>query len=216
MNRESVSNGRMVGALKGIALMLCGLSILPFSGCSVSKPAPVTIAFAQGQMAPPSSVAANSSTLFAATVMGVILGVRSLPQFEGLSTSAEHNPLTRQFNQTCSVVKNQILPLLTGLTAVMVHRCWMVINALPLLCLSLSLGLIEGLVQRDIRKFQSARESAWLFHGIKQCGTAVFFVPFFLFMVWLTPVSPFWFFLPMALGLGVWLALSLRFFKKSV
>ncbi len=69
MNRESVSNGRMVGALKGIALMLCGLSILPFSGCSVSKPAPVTIAFAQGQMAPPSSVAANSSTLFAATVI---------------------------------------------------------------------------------------------------------------------------------------------------
>ncbi len=141
---------------------------------------------------------------------------RSLPQFQGPSTSAEHNPLTRQFNQTCSAIKNQILPLLTGLAAVIAHRCWMAINALPLLCLSLSLGLIEGLVQRDIRKFQSARESAWLFHGIKQCGGAVFFVPFFLFMVWLTPVSPLWFFLPMALGLGVWLALSLRFFKKSV
>jgi len=68
MNRESVSNGRMIGALRGIALMLCGLSLLPFSGCGVSKPAPVTIAFAQGQMAPPSSVAANSSTQFAATV----------------------------------------------------------------------------------------------------------------------------------------------------
>jgi len=68
MNCESVSNGRMIVALKSIALMLCGLSLLPFSGCSVSKPAPVTIAFTQGQMAPPSSVAANSSTQFAATV----------------------------------------------------------------------------------------------------------------------------------------------------
>src|SRR6202050_2810996 len=68
MNRESVSNGRMIGAIKGIALTLCGLSLLFFSGCSATKPAPVTIAFAQGQMAPPSSVGANSSTQFAATV----------------------------------------------------------------------------------------------------------------------------------------------------
>ncbi len=68
MNRESVSNGRMISALRGIALMLCGLSLLLSSGCTVSKPAPVTIAFAQGQMAPPSSVAANTSTQFAATV----------------------------------------------------------------------------------------------------------------------------------------------------
>lgn len=68
MNRESVSNGRIIGVLRGIALILCGLSLLPFSGCGVSKPAPVTIGFAQGQMAPPSSVAANSSTQFAAMV----------------------------------------------------------------------------------------------------------------------------------------------------
>jgi integrating conjugative element membrane protein (TIGR03747 family) len=140
----------------------------------------------------------------------------SLPEFQGASASAEHNPFARQFNQSCSAVKNQILPLLTGVAAVMAHRCWMAINALPLLCLSLGLGLIDGLVQRDIRKFQNARESSWLFHGIKRCGTALFFVPFFLFMVWLTPVSPLWFFLPMTLGLGVWVAFCLRFFKKSV
>ena len=68
MNPESVSNGRMIDTFRGIALMLCGLCLLSFSGCSVSKPAPVAIAFAQGQMTPPSSVAANSSTQFAATV----------------------------------------------------------------------------------------------------------------------------------------------------
>jgi hypothetical protein len=68
MNRESVSNGQMIGALRGMALMVWCLSLFLFSGCSVSKPAPVTIAFAQGQMAPPSTVAANSSTQFAATI----------------------------------------------------------------------------------------------------------------------------------------------------
>src|SRR6202050_579457 len=68
MNRESVSNGRMISAIKAIASTLCGLSLLFLSGCSATKPAPVTIAFAQGQMAPPSSVGANSSTQVAATV----------------------------------------------------------------------------------------------------------------------------------------------------
>jgi hypothetical protein len=89
MNRESVSNGRMIGALKGIALIFCGMSLLPFSGCSVSKPAPVSIAFAQGQMAPPSSVAANSSTQFAATVNNdpANLGVSWLLTCNGAASS---------------------------------------------------------------------------------------------------------------------------------
>jgi hypothetical protein len=89
MNRESVSNGRMVGPLKAIASMLCGLSLLPFSGCSVSKPAPATITFAQGQMAPPSSVAANSSTQFAAMVVNdpANLGVSWLLTCNGAAAS---------------------------------------------------------------------------------------------------------------------------------
>ena len=104
---------------------------------------------------------------------------QSLPQLQGASASAEHNPFARKFNQACSAVKNQILPLLTGLTAVMVHRCWIVINALPLLVLSLSLGLIEGLVQRDIRKFQSARETTSCFIGLKNVEPLYFLFHFF-------------------------------------
>jgi hypothetical protein len=68
MNPESAPNGRMIAVVRGIALMMFVFSLLPFSGCGASKPAPVTIAFGQGQMAPPASVAANSSTQFAATV----------------------------------------------------------------------------------------------------------------------------------------------------
>ena len=140
----------------------------------------------------------------------------SLPHFQGASASADHNPLAREFSHTCSALKTQILPLLTGIVAVVVKRLWIFITALPLLALSMGVGLIDGLVQRDIRKFQGARETTLLFHRIKKCGTALFFVPFFLYMAWLSPVSPLWFFLPMAAGLGLWLTLTMRFFKKSV
>ena len=96
-------------------------------------------------------------------------------QFHGDSSSPEHNPFAKKFTQTCSVMKGQILPLLSGTLAVVVKRFWVFIMALPLFLLSLILGLVDGLVQRDIRKFKGARESTLLFHKIKRSGAALFF-----------------------------------------
>lgn len=137
-------------------------------------------------------------------------------QFQNASSSAEHNPFAREFIQTCSVMKNQILPLLSGALAVILKRFWVFITALPLFLMSLMIGLVDGLVQRDIRKFQGARESSLLFHTIRYSGTALFFLPLLLYFAWLSPVSPVWFFIPMAVAMGLWLTFSLRFFKKYV
>jgi integrating conjugative element membrane protein (TIGR03747 family) len=160
----------------------------------------------RNQAAQPSDICFSSFSTFSS----------SLPHFQGTSASADHNPIAREFSQICSALKTRILPLLTGVVAVVIYRLWVFITALPLLALSLGLGLIDGLVQRDIRKFQGAGETALLFHRLKRGGAALFFVPFFLYMAWLSPVSPLRFFLPMAAGLGLWLALTMRFFKKSV
>ena len=137
-------------------------------------------------------------------------------QFHGDSSSPEHNPFAKKFTQTCSVMKGQILPLLSGTLAVILKRCWVFIMALPLFLLSLILGFVDGLVQRDIRKFKGARESTLLFHKIKRSGAALFFLPLFAYFAWLSPVSPAWFFVPMAVALGLWLTFSVRFFKKYV
>lgn len=137
-------------------------------------------------------------------------------QFHGDASSPEHNPFAQKFTQTCSVVKNQILPLLSGTLAVIVKRFWVFIMALPLFLLSLILGFVDGLVQRDIRKFKGARESTLLFHKIKRSGAGLFFLPLLAYFVWLSPVSPAWFFVPMAIGLGLWFTFSVRFFKKYV
>jgi hypothetical protein len=69
MNRESVWWRPVRCSRPGLLLLVvCGFLILLFTGCGVTKSLPTTIAFAPGQMAPPSSVAANSSTQFAATI----------------------------------------------------------------------------------------------------------------------------------------------------
>lgn len=138
-----------------------------------------------------------------------------LPHFQP-SHSTAANPFSQEFTQTCSVAKYQILPLLSGIAAVMVMRLWVFITALPLFLLTLSIGLVDGLAQRDIRKFQGARESTLLFHRIKRSGAVIFFLPLLAYFAWLSPISPLWFLMPMAVALGGWLALSLRFFKKYV
>ena len=59
-------------------------------------------------------------------------------------------------------------------------RFFIFLLALPLFILFVCLGCVDGLVQRDIRKFQAARESTYFFHRIKRTWTFCFFVPLFL------------------------------------
>ena len=70
MNSKSVWYRRTTYSTskRWLLLLLCGLSAMLFTACSPTKSAPTTIAFAPGQMAPPTSVAANSTTQFAAVV----------------------------------------------------------------------------------------------------------------------------------------------------
>lgn len=137
-------------------------------------------------------------------------------QFQNASASPDYNPFANQFIQTCSVTKNQILPLLSGVLAVILMRFWVFVTAIPLFWLSLTIGWIDGLAQRDIRKFQGARESSLLFHTFRYSGTTLFFLPLLIYFCWLSPLSPAWFFIPMAIVMGFWLTFSLRFFKKYV
>jgi hypothetical protein len=69
MNRESVWYRPTRCSRLGLLLFaLCGLPTMLSTGCGTTKSLPTIIAFAQGQMAPPSSAEANSSVQFAATV----------------------------------------------------------------------------------------------------------------------------------------------------
>jgi integrating conjugative element membrane protein (TIGR03747 family) len=99
-------------------------------------------------------------------------------------------------------------------TRLVATRLWLFILSLPLFLLCFCVGMVDGLVQRDIRKFQSARESALLFHWIKGTGLVCLVLPFFMYVVCPWPLSALWFLSPMAIVLGCVTQMGLRSFKK--
>ena len=54
---------------------------------------------------------------------------QKLPYFK--SAAAEKNPFANSLNQSCSVFRNKILPLLSGVAAVITLRSWIFITAFP-------------------------------------------------------------------------------------
>lgn len=101
-----------------------------------------------------------------------------------------------------------------GATLILANRLCIFILALPLFLLCLSVGIVDGLVQRDIRKFQGARESAFIFHWIKLAIGFCLFFPFFIYLVCPWPLSSLWFLVTMAMVMGGLVQMGLRSFKK--
>lgn len=104
--------------------------------------------------------------------------------------------------------------LVLGVTVIVLMRGAVFVLALPVFLLMVGLGLVDGLVRRDVRKFQAARESTYLFHRLRNTGKPCFFVPLFAYFVCPLAISPLWFLLPMAIVLGGIVQLSVQLFKK--
>lgn len=113
-------------------------------------------------------------------------------------------------------IKRQVVPLIWGISQIVLTRLYGLCLAIPLFLLCLSVGFVDGLVQRDIRKFQGARESTLLFHELKRGSAFWFFGPLFIYLVLPWPVSPQWFLVPLAIGMGVLVQLGAKSFKKYI
>ncbi len=124
--------------------------------------------------------------------------------------------LKKPLQPVWQTIRSEILPLLWGVTGIILTRVFMFLLALPLFLLCLGLGLVDGLVQRDIRKFQGARESTLLFHELKRGSSFWFFVPLLMYLVLPWPVSPQWFLVPSAMILGLITQFGAKSFKKYV
>jgi integrating conjugative element membrane protein (TIGR03747 family) len=127
------------------------------------------------------------------------------PELEAIKNKAIHS---------WSRVFYSVLTLFLGSAFIVGMRLFIFLLSLPLFLLGMGLGCVDGLVQRDIRKFQAARESTYVFHRIKRTWKPCFFISLFLYFVWPFFVPPLWFLMPMALALGFMVQLSVRSFKK--
>lgn len=85
---------------------------------------------------------------------------------------------------------------------------------LPLFCMAAFVGLVDGLVRRDIRRFGAGRESGFVYHRAKAALMPLLVLPWVIYLALPVSVSPLLILLPSAVLLGVVVDIAAGSFKK--
>lgn len=93
-------------------------------------------------------------------------------------------------------------------------RLFTFMMSLPLLVSAIFIGIVDGLGQRDIRKFEGARESTFFFHRIKPMISKIFYLLFLIYLCLPFSFHPLVILVPMMVLLSLTIMLTLRSYKK--
>lgn len=86
--------------------------------------------------------------------------------------------------------------------------------AIPAFVLFGCVGLIDGLVQRDLRRRGAGRESSFIYHHARAAIPPLLVAPFVIYLALPVSLHPGWVVLPAALLTSIAVALTARSFKK--
>ncbi|MBT2375324.1 TIGR03747 family integrating conjugative element membrane protein [Pseudomonas fluorescens] len=108
--------------------------------------------------------------------------------------------------------------LLAGAYTVLVFlvRLLVLFLSLPLFAMAAFVGLVDGLVRRDIRRFEAGRESGFLYHRAKACVMPLAVLPWVVYLALPISVAPVLILLPAACLLGLTVNLTTATFKKHL
>jgi hypothetical protein len=107
-----------------------------------------------------------------------------------------------------------VATILVGSVEIIVIRFSLFIAFVPLIGLVQFVLVIDGLVQRDKRKFQGARESTFLFHRLRPLVGFSISILFFIYMAIPRACIPDVFLVPMAMLSGLLAMFAIKSFKK--
>ena len=117
-------------------------------------------------------------------------------------------------------VKNiDFLTLLLKTSEIVLTRLIQYELSLPLFVVVIGVLAIDGLVMRDIRRFQGARESTFIFHRAKRGLSVCIFIPFLIYLacpISLSSLGSALFLLLHAMLVGLLLRIAITHFKKYV
>ena len=85
---------------------------------------------------------------------------------------------------------------------------------LPLFCMAAFVGLVDGLVRRDIRRFGAGRESGFVYHRAKATLMPLLMMPWVIYLALPVSLSPLLMLFPSALLLGIVVNITVGSFKK--
>lgn len=99
-------------------------------------------------------------------------------------------------------------------TLVFLVRLLVLCLTLPLLLMAAFVGLVDGLVRRDIRRFGAGRESGFIYHRARASLIPLAVLPWVTYLALPVSVNPLLILLPSAALLGVAVCIAAATFKK--
>lgn len=99
-------------------------------------------------------------------------------------------------------------------TLTFVLRIFILLLTMPLFLLAALVGVIDGLVRRDIRRFGCGYESGFIYHHAKRAVAPVFFLTWIIYLSLPFSVNPCVILLPAAGIFGCAITVSIGTFKK--
>ncbi|MBA4682162.1 MAG: TIGR03747 family integrating conjugative element membrane protein [Pseudomonas sp.] len=95
-------------------------------------------------------------------------------------------------------------------------RLLVLVLTLPLFLLAAFVGLVDGLVRRDVRKFGAGRESGFVYHRAKASLMPLAVMPWIIYLTLPISLHPLFVLLPSAALLGVAVCITASSFKKYI
>lgn len=93
-------------------------------------------------------------------------------------------------------------------------RLFVLCLTLPMFLTAAFVGLVDGLVQRDIRRFGAGHESGFLYHRVKATILPIAVMPWVVYLALPVSMHPVWILLPSAIAMCFALNLTAATFKK--
>ena len=93
-------------------------------------------------------------------------------------------------------------------------RLLILLLTLPLMLTAVFVGLVDGLVRRDVRRFGAGRESGFVYHRAKAALMPLAVLPWVIYLALPVSAHPLLILLPSAALLGLTVALTASSFKK--
>lgn len=108
----------------------------------------------------------------------------------------------------------KICMIINDSIAVISIRAYIFVASIPMFILIHFIFGIDGLVNRDIRKFKGAKESSFYFHRIKLLSNIILLTLYFIYLLIPLPVSPFIFIGAMVFSSAIFMSFSIKNYKK--
>ena len=99
-------------------------------------------------------------------------------------------------------------------TLVFLVRLLVLCLTLPLFLMAAFVGLVDGLVRRDVRRFGAGRESGFIYHRARAALMPLAVLPWMIYLALPVSVNPLLILLPSAALLGVAVCIAAATFKK--